>query len=385
MIGEERAHLLVVGVSARAAAASAARAGFRVTAVDAFADLDQHPAVRAIALPRQLGTPFTAKAAARVAQSVAADAVAYLSPFENDRRAVALLARDRALWGNPPDVLRRVRDPVLLANAVRARGFAVPGLHVTGTAAVPSANEWLLKPRASGGGHGIRAWRPGGRVPDGWYLQERIDGVPASIVFVAASGRVLPLGISRQIVGDAGFGAHGYRYCGSILPGPHDAWRLDSPVGVRAVAIAEAVTAAFGLVGVNGIDVIVREGVPVPIEVNPRWCASVELVERAHAIPVFAAHARACTSGDLPHRPEGGPDGACGKAVVFARRDAVVGDTRNWCDDDTVHDVPVPGTRVEAGQPVCTVFAAAGDVQACHAALVARAERVYAGMARWAR
>ena len=36
-------HVLVAGVSTRAAAESAARAGFRVTAIDAFGDLDQHP------------------------------------------------------------------------------------------------------------------------------------------------------------------------------------------------------------------------------------------------------------------------------------------------------------------------------------------------------
>ena len=39
--------LLIAGISTRAAAESAARAGFEVTAIDAFGDLDQHPGVRA--------------------------------------------------------------------------------------------------------------------------------------------------------------------------------------------------------------------------------------------------------------------------------------------------------------------------------------------------
>ena len=119
--------VLIAGVSTRAAAESAAQAGFDVTALDAFGDLDQHPSVRSLSLPRDFGARFTASAAARAARDIACDAVAYLSSFENHPRAVAS-ARPlgRALWGNPPDVLRRVRDPFLLAGRLRRRGFATP-------------------------------------------------------------------------------------------------------------------------------------------------------------------------------------------------------------------------------------------------------------------
>ena len=53
-------HVLVAGLSTRAAAESAGRAGFRVTAIDAFGDLDQHPTVAALKLERK----FSAHAAA---------------------------------------------------------------------------------------------------------------------------------------------------------------------------------------------------------------------------------------------------------------------------------------------------------------------------------
>jgi predicted ATP-grasp superfamily ATP-dependent carboligase len=48
-------------------------------------------------------------------------------------------------------------------------------------------------------------------VPRRGYVQERIDGVPGSVVFVAALGRAVVLGVSRQLVGEAAFGAAGYR------------------------------------------------------------------------------------------------------------------------------------------------------------------------------
>ncbi len=128
----------------------------------------------------------------------------YLSPFENHRRAIEALASGRALWGNAPDVLRRVRDPFLLAGVLRRRGFAAPVTRVDVPRELADSKEWLLKPFNSGGGHGIRAWAPDAHVAPGVYAQERIDGVPASIVFVAAGGRAIPLGISRQLIGDGG-------------------------------------------------------------------------------------------------------------------------------------------------------------------------------------
>ena len=67
--------------------------------------------------------------------------------------------------------------------------------------------------------------------------------------------------------------------------------------------------------------------------------------------------------------------------VVFARRDVVTGDTRAWLADQDVRDVPHPGERIRAGQPVCTVFAEARDAAACTTALVRRADAVYAELA----
>src|ERR1700716_3473367 len=96
--------VLIAGVSTRAAAESAARAGFAVTSIDAFGDLDQHPSVRAHSLK---GT-FSPHAASHFAATVECCAVAYAANYENHRAAVMRLAQGRALWGNGPDVLERV-------------------------------------------------------------------------------------------------------------------------------------------------------------------------------------------------------------------------------------------------------------------------------------
>jgi uncharacterized protein len=371
-------HVLIAGVSTRAAAASAATAGYEVTAYDAYGDLDHHASVRIVSLPRDLGAPFTASAVARASRDISCDAVVYLSSFENHPRAVQTLAADRVLWGNPPDVLRRVRNPVLLASSLQQLGFTVPLV----SSSSPTSGRWLLKPRRSGGGHGVRDWNRRAAVTSAHYLQESIEGIPGSVVFVAAGGRVVPLGISRQLVGDAAFGASGYRYCGNILQKHGD--ELESIVDA-ACTLAAAVAETFQLVGVNGIDFIARDSVPYPIEVNPRWSGSMELVEHAYGLSVFGIHAEACAGGTLPRfdlRAARQQARVCGKAIVFAREPASAPDTTAWLADRSVRDVPQPGESFAAGQPVCTVLAEGADAARCYDVLVTRATGVYRQLVR---
>lgn len=343
-------------------AESAARAGFEVTAIDAFGDLDQHPGVRAMSMPRDFGVPFSAASAAEASRAMASEVVAYLSPFENHPSAVAALAGGRTLLGNDSSILKRVRDP---------RAFQPVG--------DPHSRRWLRKPLASGGGHGIHWWNPGDPVPRGSYVQPFIEGVPSSLVFVAANGPAVPFGLTRQLIGDSAFGADGFRYCGNILQvGSSDA--LESAIG-----LARSMASQFSLVGVNCIDFIVRDGAAFPIEINPRWSASMELTERAYGVSVFGMHAAACVTGELPSfdLASAMAGQAYGKAIVFARHDVVCGDTREWLDDPTVRDVPHPSEHIPAGRPVCTVFASGSADESCYAALVERARSVYEILDAW--
>jgi predicted ATP-grasp superfamily ATP-dependent carboligase len=386
-------HVLICGTSTRAAAESAARSGFRVTTIDAFADLDQHPLVRALSAGRDFSAAPTASAMARAARGLDRDAVVYLSPFENHPRAVGALSAVGTLWGNSPDTLRRVRNPFMLASTLRSHGFAVPRVLSNAPNAPNDSNDsndsnnWLLKPLRSGGGNRIRRWR-GEPVPRTSYLQERIDGTPGSLVFAAAHRQCVPVGFSRQLVGDANFGAAGYRYCGSILASLEDPQLPDAHALLEAThAAASCIVAEFGLVGLNGLDFVARGPVPYPVEVNPRWSSSIEVAERAFNTSLFAVHVESSAGGTLPsidcvaslaHR------GAVGKAIVYARHPGSVGDTSRWLDDPEVRDVPRSGEIVRAGQPVCSIFAAAADSQACYRLLVIRAERIYAELQRLA-
>ena len=364
----------MAGVATRALAVSAARAGWKVTAADAFGDLDLRACAEALP-SRAPGGAFDPWAAVLAARRVAAEFAAYTSNLENHPDAVAALARGRRLLGNPRPVLRRVRDPLGLMRSLRRLGFQTPDTRATAPRIpLDRKRRWLLKPRRSGGGHGTFPWRLGHRVARHQYLQERIAGIPGSVVFLADGRRAHVLGVSRQLVGCEELGARGFRYCGSLVgPGLFPA---EEALRDRAGALAAAVVRAFGLVGLNGLDFIARAGVPWPIEVNPRFSASMELLERGAEVSLFTLHADAC-AGRLPGRVTLTPRRVHGKAIVFARRDVTLRTTSRWLADSTMADIPHSGERIARGRPICTVFSDGRDAQHCLRALELKARAVY--------
>ncbi len=363
---------LLAGLSTRAIAESAVRAGFDVATVDYFGDLDTKRLGSNTSL-REQGLGYSATALARVAREVPYDAVAYCGGLENHPEAVEALAEGRELLGNGPETLRSVRDPATLFPFLASRGFAVPQTIIFAQSApgLPTTGRWLVKPIASGGGHGIHTWRgqpPGPRQ----ILQQHLAGIPASAAFVADGRHAVLLGLSEQLHGPSGF-----RYRGNVLP-------LQAPAGTveELRHLIDALTSRFGLVGLNGVDFVLQGSRPVVVEVNPRYSASMELVERATGVAMFALHVAACR-GSLPTSRVADAalravtsSGFHGKAIVYARRSVAITASHSWMEHG-VRDVPHPGDVIGKGRPICTVLAEGPSRGACLDALgVAEAEIV---------
>ncbi|HEY7141678.1 MAG TPA: ATP-grasp domain-containing protein [Methylomirabilota bacterium] len=352
--------ILIAGLTTRALAESAVRAGATVVTVDYFGDLDQARLCETHSL-RARGRGYSAAAIGEVAREVPYDAVVYCGGLENHPAVVAELARDRLLLGNAPDVLRRVREPRELFRYLAGRGFAVPDTRFADDR-LPGTGEWLLKPARGGGGQGVRVWA-GQRPGPTQILQELVEGVSASASFAADGRRSILLGWTEQRHVPRGF-----RYAGNVMP-------LDGGASARdeTAAIADALTAEYGLRGLNGFDFVLRGSRPVVLEVNPRYCASMELIEGAGGPSVFGLHLAACR-GELPARPAE-PPGVWGKAIVYAPRAVAVPDTTEWLGWG-VRDVPHPGEIIRAGHPICTVLASGPTRALCERALGTESARV---------
>lgn len=368
-MGRER--VLIVGFSTRAFAEGAALAGWECWSVDAFGDLDQKARVDNVALLRDLGRPYSAAVAVAAARQIAVSSVAYTGNLENHPAAVRRLGGGRELLGNSPATLVRCRDFRELRRVVRRAGGRLPLTYFPGDPRPrPRGRRFLRKPIRGGGGRGIRALRDDVRPSTRELAQERIDGMPASVSFLADGRRALLLGVARGLAGEAAFGATGYRYCGSLFPLPVGGRLLE-----RLDALVQSATRAFGLVGLNGLDFVLRDDEAFVLELNPRYSASMELIQRAGVKELFALHAAACR-GSLPASLPRLRPGVWGKAVLWGRRSVVAPPTRPWLARDDIRDVPFPGERIRRGSPICTVFGHGRDAGACGAALVATAGAV---------
>jgi len=245
--------------------------------------------------------------------------------------------------------------------------------------------RWLKKPLRSGGGHGVAFYQGDKFAGHQFMLQEYIPGRPCSASFVANGRACVLLGISEQLVGMHQFGSYDFRYCGNILP-----IRAASDSGALAAVLEQAeqlaahVTHRYGLVGVNGIDFILQDRQVWPIEINPRYSASMELIEQAYDLPVFDLHARAVLEGELPDfdlRAEISDRAFFGKAILYAEKAAVAPDTSRWRSRG-IRDIPATGERLLRNGPVCTILANKGSFEETLEDLIRRAaalkEEIYA-------
>ena len=376
------AMILITGLSTRAIAESAVRGGHQVVTLDYFGDRDQRALVENHALLRDFALPFSAEALLQASHRLDFEAVVYISNLENHPEVVGELARGRVLLGNAPVVLHQVRDWQALRAFCHEAGVPCPTTLLPGEEKDTSSTaRWLRKPVRSGGGHGIRLWA-GETLGEAHILQEYIEGRPASAAFVADGQRSVLIGLTEQLIGRRELGARGFAWCGNILP-----LALPPAEGVIVLEAVERMaarlTCRFGLQGVNGVDLVVADGLdgrpcPFLVEVNPRYTGSMELVERAYGLNVFSLHLEAL-AGRLPDfslaehlRPQGQ---YFGKGIVYARRTVIMPETVGWTEQGR-RDVPFPGEQIKAGHPVCTVLAEGEGREACWSHLLAGVEAV---------
>jgi predicted ATP-grasp superfamily ATP-dependent carboligase len=371
-------HLLILGASVRAAAFSALRSGYSPIGGDLFADADLMalcPAMATDDYPRGLETI--------AAESPPADWL-YTGGLENHPWLIDRIASRRLLLGNAGAILRTIRNPRQVAETVRAASLLCPDVTYS-SRGLPRDGTWLRKPRRSSGGAGIISWE--GRTTRRWesacYFQRRIEGLSCAAVYVAAAGQARLLGVTEQLVGAEWSGAGPFQYAGSIGP-----LELDVATRCDFERLGDAL-ASLGLVGLFGVDCLLAGGRPWLVEVNPRYPASAEVLERATGVSLVGLHVAACRKGVLPDQfnpPEPGQDPGlthCGKAVLYGTSDRLVDAelfARLWqlrgdADGPCVADIPRQGTTIRRGWPALTVLADGPDQERVREALVARIDQ----------
>ncbi len=328
---------------------------------------------------RDFGLPFSARNALKVFKKspFKPDAIVYTSPFENHPREVQKLSEGRILLGNSPESLRKVRNWRYLRSFLQKEAISFPEI-VFPEEPLPQEGEWLVKPEKGGGGYRIKPWK-GGRLRRGFFLQKKEEGIPCSAVFVGDGERCLLLGVSEQLIGLRELGTDGFTWCGNISPIDGTRGEKESLIS-KIEEITSKITREFGLKGINGIDFLLPPSskTPLLLEVNPRYPASVEIMERAFDFSGFDFHIKGCLGklSEFPLKDRLNSETFFGKAIVYAKWDVLVPqEVVSWVLGNR-RDIPFPGEIIKKGHPICTVFAKGQSREECFEALLVEAQRV---------
>jgi predicted ATP-grasp superfamily ATP-dependent carboligase len=364
--------LLIVGASSRAAAFSALAAGFEPLCVDLFADVDLHERCRVLSADHY---PDDLPA---LAKQFPAAPWMYTGALENHPQIIEEISQRRPLWGNAPKVLSAVRSPEQLAEYLSGPQWRFPPWQRAAPRGQPGT--WLIKADRSAGGAQIKIWDER-LVPmpqrSGWYFQQHVAGVPCAAVYVADGHAARLLGVTEQLVGTSWSGASGFRYAGSLGP-----LQLSEDQRDQFAELGQQLVSRFRLVGLFGVDVVIEGDARWVIEINPRFTASIEVLERAGRFSAVACHAAACRDGMLAAEPHFAND-IHGKVILYARGDVTVPaaltamalEENQRLAAPAVADIPAPNTHLRGGWPVMTLLAQAADRTALVAALQGQAAR----------
>ncbi|HEX3872482.1 MAG TPA: ATP-grasp domain-containing protein, partial [Pirellulales bacterium] len=123
----------------------------------------------------------------------------------------------------------------------------------------------------------------------------------------------------------------------------------------------------FGLRGLFGVDLVLGRHHVWLIEVNPRFTASMEILERTILFSAVALHIDACCHGRLPSSAFVVRD-QCEKRIVYASRRMHISpvmtarllEIAGPTHDPRLADIPQAGSIIETDDPVLTLFTGDG-------------------------
>jgi len=371
-------NLLVIGMDIVSLATSARKVGYKVYAVDYFGDQDlKRVCHESLSVIKQtpgvtcgkLSTNFNPKTLLRLARELlkknAIDAT-LLSTGLDDFPDVLFELNDMIpILGNHPHVIERIRDKMQFFQELKRLGIPHPetamaeNFEETRKKAKDIGYPVLVKPSRGFAGVGIRkaqslrelkqAFRDASLIDEKFLIQEHISGIPASVSLISSADRAISLTLNEQLLGLRGVGQEEpFGYCGNVVP----------LVAARAVMekcknIAERITLHFGLVGSNGVDLVIsKEGIAYVVEVNPRFQGTLECVERTLNLNIVKAHVEACVHGKTP-TIEKSASAFCVRLILFASQRSVVPDLSSFKE---VRDIPLPGVVIEQGEPACSIL-----------------------------
>lgn len=268
--------IILIGASVRAAACSATLAGFDVLAIDLFGDLETRDACPLC---------LTIEQADQFSDDELDDLIPPGVPMlvvggvTDESDLIGRLAK-RAYWpGRQEQSFEILSRPDVLAKIATRSRVNFPSYRLAsdrdgGWGQLPKG-RWLVKSPGTSGGLGVRWADSDMDAEPNCYVQQWVPGKPYGAVFVAnGEHECVLIGVSRSLrkrIGD----------CPFVYAGSHGPIRLSAKNVAKLNSVANLCVAETGYSGFLNIDVLIDQQDQMSLlEINPRWSASVEVLER---------------------------------------------------------------------------------------------------------
>ncbi len=365
--------VVVIAVSGRALAQSAAKWARHVNVLDAFGDVDTRAiaATMPVGLRAGIGLDGARIVRALRALDLPADTpIVTGSGFERVPRWLDRVGAFGRLCANDATIVAALKDPDIGLELLTALGWPVPETRRT----PPDERSGWLSKRIGGAGGVHVQHATAGRRTAGRYWQREIAGIPMSVTFLADGQSAHVLGFNRLLV--SAVGALPFCHAGAISGA-----MLPDEIARDLRQRLHRLVRVCGLRGLNGVDFVLTDAGPVMLEVNPRPTATIDLYDDDYPEGLVRWHV-ASFDGPVADFPAPPRNAACrAQQVIYAAHGLSVPACTSlpaWC-----RDVPTPRSRIAGGAPVLSVNAAGATPEAALRELDARVGEIGRHLARW--
>lgn len=340
--------LIIAAISSRAFVQAATQAGFKVIAIDAFADVDTQQNAAEVWKVPVIDGQFDADSLLKIlSKKDLSDClgICFGAGFEAQPNLLRQIATFLPVIGNTPDTIEKIKMPHTFFCLCDAVNMLYP---VTQFERPSHPLGWLQKRNGGSGGAHIKPVLPidlPAKRPV--YYQKIQAGTPYSCLFIADGKQAQVIGFNEQWCNPSALLP--YRYGGAVSHADID---VAHKTKVEAFIIAAA--QRLGLHGMNSCDFLLHEDIIYMLEINPRLSATLDLY-RAKKGYLFAAHVAACL-GNLQEWPIAVSQSRA-HHIVYANQMALTPPNMDW--PEWVCDIPQANTAIAAGEPICSVFSAA--------------------------
>lgn len=360
-----KGRVLVAGFATRHVACSAKNAGYEVHAIDAFCDQDLHWNTKSCRLFEDLESlPGLIE---KSCKDIEPDILVVTSGAEE-------ITSSKKISGNPRETAGKFSDKKRIQEFFEENSVNVP--------AILAADEYpaMLKPcKGAGGWRNTIVNSPEEENdfctlwPETPYIrQEVIGGLPCSVSCIAAAGKAKAIAANLQYL-RGGSDEKAYGFAGAATP-------LAAERKDELMREAERIASLSGCTGSIGIDFILAEEGTYAIEINPRFQATLDIIEMSTGFSIFEAHINAC-KGLLPEfTPKAKKTVA--RRIIFADRDIkVLDDLKKFYP--RVADIPWKNDEIKEGGAIISVYGEGSTLAEAESSLDKTIKEIARYISRW--